>query len=276
MSLDSPFLQSDVEDSLASLLPDARVVVYAGILKALCVAQGLIERGVAPARITVVRPIRPGAAASASSTARASAPISGNGSANTSWSLGGASIDAGVEAAVAGVGIVDAGDRLLENVCLNAEGGVSGVVFAGTSGGGGSAVGDAKEGRRRRHKASTVGGAGGGEAATATTGGEGREHSDHHEEGGQGNTLACELLLCGDAPNIDPDVFRAVNNSGLVYDGRLVVNAAFRTSDPVVLAGGTLTKYSRVHGPNAPRHEKYNAREVTQPMMAKKPRVSTC
>ncbi|KAG5187190.1 hypothetical protein JKP88DRAFT_288209 [Tribonema minus] len=55
----------------------------------------------------------------------------------------------------------------------------------------------------------------------------------------------CRLVLAGDAENVDPDIFQAVLQSGLVYDGRLVVDLSCRTVDPSIYAAGTLTKFSR-------------------------------
>lgn len=52
------------------------------------------------------------------------------------------------------------------------------------------------------------------------------------------------LLLC-DRRDVDPFLFRAVNDSGLVYDGRLVVDGGFRTADAKILAGGPLCKFTR-------------------------------
>ena len=55
----------------------------------------------------------------------------------------------------------------------------------------------------------------------------------------------CELLLCCDEPDIDADVFKALNNNSLVYDGRLVINSAFQTNDQSIFAAGTMVKFSR-------------------------------
>lgn len=255
-----------MENSLASVDPESRVVVYAGALKALCAAQGLIELGVAPGRISVVRPVAAGRRApgvSVRNTPTAGNPGAGAGAV---WSLGDETVDAAAAgAAFVKAGIVDAGEGLLEGVRLDAEGGVAAAVFANAllsdSGG--------KEARRRREngKAGRMrnGGAanGGGEEAKSARGGNiSRGEDVREEEENDDGAVRCGLLLCGDTPNTDPDVFRAANNSGLVYDGRLVVDSMFRTSDPAVLAGGSLTKFSRVHGAGVPRHEKYNAREV--------------
>lgn len=39
--------------------------------------------------------------------------------------------------------------------------------------------------------------------------------------------------------------FNAINNAGLVFDGRLVIEPDCRTNDPCIYAAGTCTKYSR-------------------------------
>jgi hypothetical protein len=62
---------------------------------------------------------------------------------------------------------------------------------------------------------------------------------------GEASELPCDLLLLCDTRNADPFVFRAVNETGLVYDGRLVVDAGFRTADSRIFAGGPLAKFSR-------------------------------
>ena len=57
--------------------------------------------------------------------------------------------------------------------------------------------------------------------------------------------VECRMLVCADTHDCNPDVFKAVNGSGLVYDGRLVVSKTFQTVDPSIYAGGTMTKFSR-------------------------------
>lgn len=258
------------------------MVVYASALKALCAAPGLIDLGVAPRQITVVRPLPAGAATPAAPTMadvttaatvnrKASPGKKGRGA--SVWSLGDEAVDTAAVAAAALAGIKDAGERRLEGVRMNADGGVAAAVFATREPHGHNDDVEDREGRKRhRRKSPEKGGekeaAKMGGAAAAGVGTGGREElpegnvGEQEEEADGGDVIACDLLLCGDTPNADPDVFRAANNSGLVYDGRLVVDPSFRTSDPAVLAGGTLTKFSRVHGTGAPRHEKFNAREV--------------
>jgi len=58
--------------------------------------------------------------------------------------------------------------------------------------------------------------------------------------------------------------FHALNDSCMVFDGRLVIDANFNTNDPLVRAAGTLTKYSRKYhadGANF-RHENQSSREI--------------
>ncbi|KAG2522644.1 hypothetical protein JM18_005971 [Phytophthora kernoviae] len=82
------------------------------------------------------------------------------------------------------------------------------------------------------------------------------------EEGNmvEGELLPCEWLLCCQHNDADPDVFRAVNESGLVYDGRLVVDGRMRTTDAHVLAAGTLSRFSRRFIASK-LHENYSSRE---------------
>jgi hypothetical protein len=58
-------------------------------------------------------------------------------------------------------------------------------------------------------------------------------------------SLDCRLLVCGDVEDVDPRFFAAANSCGLVYDGRLVVDHRFTTTDPFILAGGRVAKFSR-------------------------------
>lgn len=182
----------------------------------------------------------------------------------TTWSLGDAVVDSAIAGAAAAVGITDAGARHLQGVKLDSEGAIRAAVFAestratGADDDGGR--GDKKGRRRKRRSEPSSGESKENGERNGSSGTGGNDLNEDDDEGGF--CIPCGVLLCGGAPNVDPDVFRAANNSGLVYDGRLVVDAKFRTSDRSVLAGGTLTKFSRAHGAGLPRHEMYNAREV--------------
>lgn len=183
------------------------------------------------------------------------------------WSLGDSVVDFGVEATFAKIGITDAGERFLEGVQLDADGRVVAAEFSGRKESGRQARSTM---RGHEEKLGAIG-----ERGTAAEGqsdqdyrviGE-REIRHRRMEGGVGQANAdgcieCGVLLCGDTPDADPDVFEAANNSGLVYDGRMVVDSSFRTSDPSILSGGTFAKFSRLYGTDVPWLEAHNSREV--------------
>eukprot|EP00742_Colponemidia_sp_Colp-10_P005991 GILJ01006412.1.p1 GENE.GILJ01006412.1~~GILJ01006412.1.p1 ORF type:complete len:1622 (+),score=306.28 GILJ01006412.1:470-4867(+) len=78
--------------------------------------------------------------------------------------------------------------------------------------------------------------------------------------------LHCRLLITAGIPNVDFDVFYAVHENGLVYDGRLVVDSKFKTTDASIFAGGSLCQFSRRYKKSlqgrAARLDRYNGREV--------------
>ncbi|KAL3662334.1 hypothetical protein V7S43_012661 [Phytophthora oleae] len=76
----------------------------------------------------------------------------------------------------------------------------------------------------------------------------------------EGELMPCSWLLCCQHNDSDADVFRAVNESGLVYDGRLVVDGRMRTTDAHVLGAGSLCRFSR-RFMAAKLHENYSSRE---------------
>ncbi|POM71218.1 Adenylate kinase [Phytophthora palmivora] len=75
-----------------------------------------------------------------------------------------------------------------------------------------------------------------------------------------GELMPCSWLLCCQHNDSDADIFRAVNESGLVYDGRLVVDGHMRTTDAHVLGAGPLCRFSR-RFMAAKLHENYSSRE---------------
>jgi hypothetical protein len=77
--------------------------------------------------------------------------------------------------------------------------------------------------------------------------------------------LSCRILITADSHNVDPDVFNAVHGNGLVYDGRLIVDHQFRTTDPAIFGAGSLCEFSRrFRRKNGTylRHDGFNGREV--------------
>ncbi|KAJ4462967.1 hypothetical protein PAPYR_196 [Paratrimastix pyriformis] len=57
--------------------------------------------------------------------------------------------------------------------------------------------------------------------------------------------IGCTLFVSCAQPDVDTYVFYALNESSIVYDGRLVVDEAWTSNDPLVLGCGTVAKLSR-------------------------------
>jgi len=74
--------------------------------------------------------------------------------------------------------------------------------------------------------------------------------------------LDCEVFLNYSEKVVDPANFEAVNDSCLVFDGRLVVNNQFGTADSDIFAAGPFTKYSRKYRVDNKLMHLYNAAEV--------------
>ncbi|CAH0726924.1 unnamed protein product, partial [Brenthis ino] len=74
--------------------------------------------------------------------------------------------------------------------------------------------------------------------------------------------LPCFALFYYGIKAIDLNAFKAINESGLVYDGGLVVGPQFETNDPCVFGAGPCTKYSRrLHAPQH-SHKYYYSEDV--------------
>lgn len=71
--------------------------------------------------------------------------------------------------------------------------------------------------------------------------------------------LPCSVLCSGEQDDVDEDVFRAIQHSGLVFDGRLVVSPEFQTTDPRIYGAGSLSRFSRRH--KVAPLEQYDTRE---------------
>ncbi|KAJ3195362.1 hypothetical protein HK101_000404 [Irineochytrium annulatum] len=74
-----------------------------------------------------------------------------------------------------------------------------------------------------------------------------------------------ELLVFCDEKSVDPDTFKSINDSCLVFDGRLVVDKYFRTQDPYIYAAGSITKYSSKYRTRW-SHVYYDSRQVGEKM----------
>uniref|UniRef100_A0A4W5MNY7 Cilia and flagella associated protein 61 n=1 Tax=Hucho hucho TaxID=62062 RepID=A0A4W5MNY7_9TELE len=67
---------------------------------------------------------------------------------------------------------------------------------------------------------------------------------------------------------VDYDAFQSNNNACLVYDGRLVIDTTFHTSDSTIHAVGPLTKFPRHYHSDQWSHSRFNSREVVQELAA--------
>eukprot|EP00920_Eleutheroschizon_duboscqi_P030013 GHVT01072797.1.p1 GENE.GHVT01072797.1~~GHVT01072797.1.p1 ORF type:complete len:1794 (-),score=170.14 GHVT01072797.1:306-5687(-) len=65
-------------------------------------------------------------------------------------------------------------------------------------------------------------------------------------------TLPCRVLICAAMFLPDEDLFRALHSSGLVCDGRVIVDSTFRTTDRRIFAGGSIAEFSRRYAPLVP------------------------
>ena len=59
-----------------------------------------------------------------------------------------------------------------------------------------------------------------------------------------------DLLVTASSPEPSSSIFQCLNDSSIIFDGRVVVDAAFRTNDPNIYAAGTIAKLSRRFGQN--------------------------
>ena len=83
------------------------------------------------------------------------------------------------------------------------------------------------------------------------------------ERSGEGEVeLTCGVLVCGNERNVHPDVYNAINECGLVYDGRVVVDANFQTVDKRIFAAGPVAKLSRRYGKRRLSFEHFNSRAL--------------
>jgi len=75
-------------------------------------------------------------------------------------------------------------------------------------------------------------------------------------------TVSCSSLITLQDKIIDRDTFGGINNSCLVFDGRLVIDTDCHTNDPVIYAAGPLTKYKRAFYSDDFTHHIYCSKEI--------------
>jgi hypothetical protein len=78
--------------------------------------------------------------------------------------------------------------------------------------------------------------------------------------------IDCKVLITAGHRNVDPDVFNSIHNNGLVYNGRLIVDKNFQTTDPSIFAAGALCefsgRYAAISQVRSIRLDRYNGREM--------------
>jgi len=78
--------------------------------------------------------------------------------------------------------------------------------------------------------------------------------------------IDCKVLITAGHRNVDPDVFNSIHNNGLVYNGRLIVDKNFQTTDLSIFAAGALCEFSGRYASLAQgrslRLDRYNGREM--------------
>jgi len=129
---------------------------------------------------------------------------------------------------------------------------------------------DEDENRSHREDESNMGGMTGedGSAEEDKSQAEDGHGHDQKKKRRKKNELELEarvLVTCGHR-DVDPDVFKSIHDNGLVYNGRLIVDRHFQTTDPSIFAAGSLcefsNRYKALSQGRSLRMDRYNGREM--------------
>lgn len=78
--------------------------------------------------------------------------------------------------------------------------------------------------------------------------------------------IQCRVLVTCGHRDVDPDVFKSIHDNGLVYNGRLIVDKNFMTTDSSIFAAGSLcefsNRYKSLSQGRSLRMDRYNGREM--------------
>lgn len=75
-------------------------------------------------------------------------------------------------------------------------------------------------------------------------------------------TLECEAFFCFQNKSINYNAFKAINDSCLIFDGKLVIDSKFHSNDSDIHAAGPLTKYALRYYTDQWSHANYNSKEI--------------
>ena len=79
-------------------------------------------------------------------------------------------------------------------------------------------------------------------------------------------TIPCKILVTAGRVDVDHEIFYAIHNNGLVFNGRVIVNNQFLTTDPFIYSAGSLCEFSQQFKHLSPgrclRMDRYNGREI--------------
>ncbi|KAM3674749.1 cilia- and flagella-associated protein 61 [Ammospiza maritima maritima] len=74
--------------------------------------------------------------------------------------------------------------------------------------------------------------------------------------------LQCSAFFSFAYRTLDYDIFKAVTDACLVFDGRVVIDTEFHTNDASIRAAGPLTKFSRRYYRDELTHSNFNSKEI--------------